>query len=63
MGWSVECPQRLIRIIIAAKTFARYKELEKRESAEYVLVGTLLSILCAVLIGLAIRLFVEKSLS
>lgn len=46
--------------IIAAKTFARYKELEKRESAEYVLVGTLLSILCAVLIGLSIKVFIEN---
>ena len=36
-----------IGLILAAKSFTRYKELEKRVFAEYVLVGTLLSTLLA----------------
>jgi hypothetical protein len=38
-----------IGLILAAKSFTRYKELEKRAFAEYVLVGTLLSTLLAML--------------
>jgi len=37
-----------IGFILAAKSFTRYKELENREYAEYVLIGTLLSTLLAV---------------
>lgn len=58
MSGSIEA----LGFIIAAKTFARYKELEKRESAEYVLIGTLLSILCAVVIGLAIKVFIDHGI-
>jgi hypothetical protein len=38
-------------LVLAAKSFTRFKELEKREFAEYVLVGTLLSTLLAMLIA------------
>jgi hypothetical protein len=45
----------LIGFILAAKGFTRFKELDKKEFAEYVLVGTLLSTLLAVLIGSTIQ--------
>ena len=38
----------VIAIVIAAKGFARFRELDKREFAEYVLIGTLTSTLIAV---------------
>src|SRR3989442_6765008 len=41
--------------IIAAKSLARFKQLEDREFAEYFLVGTLASFLLAVLVGVGIR--------
>ncbi|HVH67342.1 MAG TPA: hypothetical protein VM716_05700 [Gemmatimonadales bacterium] len=41
--------------IIAAKSLARFKQLEDREFAEYFLVGTLASFLLALLVGLGIR--------
>jgi hypothetical protein len=44
-----------IGFIIAAKSFTRFKELENREFAEYVLIGTLLSTLLAVAIASTIR--------
>jgi len=37
----------IIGFILAAKAFARFKELEKKAYAEYVLIGTLASILIA----------------
>jgi hypothetical protein len=40
-----------IGLVLAAKSFTRFKELENREFAEYVLIGTLLSTLIAMLIG------------
>ncbi|MDH5505850.1 MAG: hypothetical protein OEZ02_01350 [Anaerolineae bacterium] len=40
-----------IGFIIAAKSVTRFKELEKREFAEYVLIGTLLSTTLAILIA------------
>lgn len=40
-----------IGFILAAKAFARSKELENRSFAEYVLVGTLVSTLIAILAG------------
>jgi len=43
-----------IGIIIAAKGFTRYKELENRDTAEYILIGTLLSTILAILVGNAI---------
>ena len=43
-----------IGFIIAAKAFARFKELEDRQFAEYVLCGTLLSVFLALLTSLLI---------
>lgn len=45
-----------IGLIIAAKSLARFKALDNREFAEYFLVGTLASLLLAVLVGVAVRL-------
>jgi len=39
----------IIGFITAAKAFARFKELEKRAFAEYVLIGTLISVLIALI--------------
>jgi len=45
-----------IGLIIAAKSFARFKDLEKREFAEYVLIGTLLSTMLAIFIAKVVQL-------
>jgi len=42
-------------LVIAAKALARFKALEDREFAEYFLIGTLTSLLLALLGGIAIR--------
>lgn len=44
-----------LAFIIAAKGLARMKQLEDRQFAEYMLVGTLLSAVSAVLIGFWIK--------
>ena len=44
-----------IGFIIAAKTFARYKQLDDKDFAEYVLIGTLLSCSISVFVGLIIK--------
>jgi hypothetical protein len=44
-----------IAFIIAAKGFARFKEMDQREFAEYVLIGTLLSVLLALVIAIPVR--------
>ncbi|WP_455203218.1 hypothetical protein [Kaarinaea lacus] len=44
-----------IAFILAAKGFTRFKELDEREFAEYVLIGTLLSAVLAVLVALIIH--------
>jgi hypothetical protein len=44
-----------IGLILAAKSFARFRELDRREFAEYVLIGTLLSVGGAVLVGEAVK--------
>lgn len=41
----------IVGFITAAKAFARFKDLEKRPYAEYVLIGTLVSVLIAVLVS------------
>ncbi|PYP38504.1 MAG: hypothetical protein DMD34_06380 [Gemmatimonadetes bacterium] len=46
--------------IIAAKSLARFKQLEDREFAEYFLVGTLASFLLAVLVGLGTRILLQQ---
>jgi hypothetical protein len=47
-----------IGLVIAAKGFARFKEMDDRQFAEYVLIGTLLSALLAIGIGLAVKAMV-----
>ena len=44
-----------IGFVMAVKGFARFKDMDNREFAEYVLIGTLLSTLSAMSIGLLIR--------
>jgi hypothetical protein len=44
-----------IGLILTAKSIARYKELDNRRFAEYFLIGTLSSMLFAILIGLAAK--------
>ena len=48
-----------IGFVLAAKGFTRFRELDKRAFAEYVLVGTLLSTACAVFIALAVGLMMN----
>jgi ABC-type proline/glycine betaine transport system permease subunit len=50
-----------IGFIIAAKGVTRFKELENRNFAEYILIGTLLSALSAVLVGLLVRFLIQYS--
>jgi len=42
-------------LILAAKAIVRYQALDDRDFAEYVLIGTLTSILIALFVGLGIR--------
>ena len=42
-------------LILAAKAIVRYQALEDRDFAEYVLIGTLTSLLLALLVGLGVR--------
>lgn len=48
-----------IGFIIAAKGFTRFKELDKREFAEYVLIGTLLSSFIAIVISILVKTLIE----
>ncbi|MBN1498582.1 MAG: hypothetical protein JW982_00370 [Spirochaetes bacterium] len=48
-----------IGFIIAAKAFARFKELDDQDFAEYVLIGTLLSTSLSVFIGFFINLLIN----
>jgi hypothetical protein len=41
----------VIAIVIAAKGIVRFRELDRREFAEYVLIGTLASTLLTIMIG------------
>jgi len=48
-----------IGLVLAAKSFARFRQLEERQFAEYVLIGTLLSVLVAILVSLVVRALVS----
>ena len=48
-------------LIIAAKSLARFKALEDREFAEYFLIGTLTSLLLALLGGVAVRMVLSET--
>jgi hypothetical protein len=67
-GWSIGIAERLLAVtlilvgqwsalglIIAAKSIARFKDLEKRPFSEYYLIGTLSSVLIATTTALAAR--------
>ncbi len=47
-----------IGLVLAAKAFARFRQLDDREFAEYMLIGTLLSISGAMAVGLIMQFFV-----
>ena len=48
-----------VGLVVAAKSLARFKALEDREFAEYFLIGTLASLLLAVLGGVALRMLLH----
>src|SRR5712692_9721524 len=50
-----------IGLIVAAKSLARFKAMEDREFAEYFLIGTLASLLLAILVGVGIKLVLSRS--
>lgn len=52
-----------LAFIIAAKGLARMKQLDDKQFAEYMLVGTLLSALSAVLVGFWVKQLLKTSLS
>jgi hypothetical protein len=54
-GFILQAQYGAIGFILAAKAFTRFKELENRSFAEYVLIGTLLSACLALLIGGTIK--------
>lgn len=47
-----------LALVLAAKSIARFKDLQERPFAEYYLVGTLASVLVAVAAGLAVKLLI-----
>lgn len=52
-----------IGLILTAKGLARFKELEERQFAEYILIGTLLSTLLAVMVAALIRSLLSVGVS
>jgi predicted permease len=50
-----------IGLILTAKSIARYKELDNRRFAEYFLIGTLSSVLFAILIGVIAKWLLTSS--
>ena len=50
-----------ITIVFAAKSIARFNELKDRKTAEYYLIGTLVSITFATIIGIIIRMVLNGS--
>jgi hypothetical protein len=51
----------IIGFILAAKAFTRFRELDERKFAEYVLIGTLISILFAILVALIVRILLNET--
>jgi hypothetical protein len=49
-------------LILAAKALARFRALDDRDFAEYVLIGTLTSILLALLVGVGVRVLLGSGL-
>ncbi|MDA3909195.1 MAG: hypothetical protein PF437_08900 [Sulfurimonas sp.] len=54
-GWA------LIGIIVALKTVARYKELDGKDHSEYFLIGSMISILVAISVGLMFVSLVQET--
>ncbi len=48
-----------IAVVFTAKSIARFENLNKREFAEYYLIGTLTSVICAMFAGFAVRIFLQ----
>ncbi|MBN1454629.1 MAG: hypothetical protein JW945_00030 [Methanomicrobia archaeon] len=49
-----------IMLVLTAKSIARFEDVKKREFAEYYLIGTFTSMLCALFVGLATVWFVAQ---
>jgi len=54
-GFVLQDQYAAIGLILTAKSFARFKEMDERDFAEYVLIGTLLSVSSAVLVGETVK--------
>ena len=52
---AVQCGYCIPGMILAAKAIVRYQALDDRDFAEYVLIGTLTSLLIALFVGMGIR--------
>ena len=59
-GFVLQGQYAAIGLILAAKSFARFKEMDERDFAEYVLIGTLLSVTSAAAIGELIKLLLRS---
>ena len=57
LEWSICCN----RACFGRESFARYKEMDKREFAEYVLIGTLISTVLAIISAGAIQLLLPPN--
>lgn len=51
----------LLAIIVALKTIARYTELDDQEKAEYFLIGSMLSLIWAILLGFVFIYFIKET--
>lgn len=49
----------VIGLVLAAKSIARFEELKKRDFAEYYLIGTLMSYLIAIGVGITVKLLIQ----
>lgn len=49
----------VIGLVLAAKSIARFEELKNREFAEYYLIGTLMSYLLAIGVGIMVKLLIQ----
>ena len=58
-GFVLQGQYAAIGLILAAKSFARFKEMDERDFGEYVLIGTLLSVTSAVAVGELIKLLLR----
>ncbi len=52
----------LVGIILALKTIARYKELDGKDNSEYFLIGTMASLLWAILMSFSLLLIINETI-